>query len=358
LDGFTSSGAPEEFLVSVVVPCYNEEAGIAEFHKRLSSVMASLGCNWEVVYVNDGSTDQTLRALETIHGLVPTAAVLNLSRNFGKEIALTAGLDHARGDAVVIIDADLQDPPELIPTLVFAWRDGWDMVYAQRRTRDGETWLKKFTADSFYRVMEHLGSKVILPRNTGDFRLISRRALNALLKMREHHRFMKGMFAWVGFPSRSVLYDRAPRYAGGTSWNYWKLWNFALEGITGFTVAPLKIATYAGGLVAGAAIVYGCTMIIRTILFGNPVPGYPSLIVIILFLGGVQLITLGLMGEYIGRIFNEAKNRPLYFLERYLPTELGSTNKNEIPTDDEVFLNANADRSYIDTKRRDGPSLI
>jgi glycosyltransferase involved in cell wall biosynthesis len=305
-----------KIMFSVVVPCYNEAEGIDEFHRRLALVMEELGGVWEVVYVNDGSRDATLIRLEALRRSHPHVALVNLSRNFGKEIALTAGLDHARGEAVIVIDADLQDPPELIPQLAAGWREGFDVVYAQRRARHGETWLKKTTASGFYRLMQRTG-RVQLPRDTGDFRLISRRAANALLGLREQHRFMKGLFAWVGFPSKAVLYDRDSRYAGASSWNYWKLWNFALEGITGFTVLPLKVATYLGLLVALSAVTYGGIIIVRTILYGNSVPGYPSVMAVILFLGGAQLITLGVIGEYLGRVFNETKQRPLYLVERY-----------------------------------------
>ena len=309
-------------VFSVVVPCFNEAAGIAQFHARLRAVMDGLGAPWEVVYVNDGSADPTLARVEALRAADPRVALLNLSRNFGKEIALTAGLDHARGEAVVVIDADLQDPPEVIPALVAAWRSGFDMVYAQRRMREGETWLKRATADAFYRVMQRIGG-VRLPRDAGDFRLMSRRAVDALLRLREQHRFMKGLFAWVGYPSVAVLYDRAPRHAGTSSWSYWRLWNLALEGITGFTVVPLKVATYLGLAVAVFAAVFGGQLVVRTLLFGNPVPGYPSLMAVVLFLGGAQLMTLGVIGEYLGRVFNETKQRPLYLVERYCPAEAG-----------------------------------
>ncbi len=318
-DGVDGRQTPAAPTFSVVVPVYNEGEGLLEFHGRLSRVMGALGEPWEVVYVNDGSRDDSLSVLEGLHSDDPACALVNLSRNFGKEIAMTAGLDHSRGAAVVIIDADLQDPPEVIPELVKAWRQGWDMAYAQRRVRAGESWLKRVTADAFYRTMQRVG-RVRLPRNTGDFRLMSRRAVDALLQLREHHRFMKGLFAWVGFPSVAVPYDRAPRYAGRTSFNYWKLWNFALEGITSFTVMPLKVATYLGLATALVALVYGGQIILRTLLFGNPVPGYPSLMAVLLFLGGAQLMTLGVMGEYLGRVFNETKRRPLYLVERYAPS--------------------------------------
>ncbi len=296
--------------LTVVVPCYNEAEVLPLFHARAIAALAETGTDWMLLYVNDGSTDATLDAMHTL----PGATVLNLSRNFGKEAAATAGIDHATGDAVILIDADLQDPPELIPELVRRWRQGFDMVYAQRRARDGDSWFKRRTARAFYRVMQGVG-RVSLPPDTGDFRLMSRRVVEALGRLREQHRFMKGLFAWVGYPTCAVPYDRAPRAAGTTKWTYWRLWNFALDGITGFTVMPLKIATYFGLLVAVVAVIYGALILVRTLLIGNPVPGYPSLLVVVLFLGGVQLMTLGVIGEYLGRVFNETKQRPLYLVE-------------------------------------------
>lgn len=303
-------------VFSVVVPCFNEAEVLDEFHRRLCSVMEALE-SWEVVYVNDGSTDATLACQAALHRSDPRVVVVNLSRNFGKEIATTAGLDQARGEAVILIDADLQDPPELIPELVEGWREGFDTVYAQRRTRAGESWFKIFTARMFYRVMQTF-TGVALPANTGDFRLMSRRVLTALQELPEHHRFMKGLFAWVGYPSRAVLYDRAPRFAGKTSWSYWKLWSLALEGITSFTTTPLKLATYIGLIISTLAGLYGLWIIGKTMVFGSDFPGYPSLMVVVLFMGGAQLVFLGIIGEYLGRIFNETKRRPLYFVERVL----------------------------------------
>lgn len=302
--------------VSIVVPAYNEAEVLPNFHSRLARVMRRTGEAWEVVFVNDGSRDGTLAIMHELRRIDPHVAVLNLSRNFGKEIAVTAGLDHARGDAVVVIDADLQDPPEVIPALIAAWRQGFDTVYAQRRRRDGESWVKKATAHAFYRVMRRVGN-LDMPPDAGDFRLISRRVVEALRQVRERHRFMKGLFAWVGFPSTHVLYNRAPRHAGQTKWNYWKLWNFALEGITSFTVMPLKCATYMGVAIALLAGVYLVQLLFRTLVFGNPVAGYPSLLAVILFMGGAQFVMLGIMGEYLGRIFNETKRRPLYLVEAY-----------------------------------------
>jgi polyisoprenyl-phosphate glycosyltransferase len=259
----------------------------------------------------------------------PRVAIVNLSRNFGKEIATTAGLDHAKGDAVILIDSDLQDPPEVIPDLVLAWRRGFDTVYAQRRKRYGETWLKRATAAAFYRIMQR-ASSVRVPADTGDFRLMSRRAVVALLELREQHRFVKGLYAWVGFPSCAVVYDRHPRYAGSSAWNYWKLWNFALEGITSFTTVPLRFATYLGLGVGFGAAVFLAQLVVRTAIFGNDVPGYPSLMAVVLFLGGAQLVTLGCVGEYLGRVFNEVKLRPLYFVERYEESQSAPPLRSEI----------------------------
>jgi glycosyltransferase involved in cell wall biosynthesis len=304
--------------LSVVVPCFNEALGLAAFHQRLATVMDSVGLAWTVIYIDDGSRDQTRQAIASLAVADRRVEILGLSRNFGKEAATTAGLDHARGDAVIIIDADLQDPPEVIPDLVSVWRRGVDVVYAKRRLREGETWLKRTTASAFYRLMGAVGD-IDLPSDTGDFRLMSRRAVDALGELRERHRFMKGLFAWIGFPSEAVLYDRAPRYAGHSNWTYWRLWNFAIDGITAHTVMPLKIATYLGLAIAAMSGIYGMVIVVRTLLFGSSVPGYPSLLVVTLFLGGAQLMTLGVIGEYLGRVFNETKHRPLYLVEQYRP---------------------------------------
>jgi len=305
-------------LLSIIVPVYNEQDVLHAFHERLTAALAGIRYAIEVVYINDGSTDSSLDLLNELYEKDPCVSLIDLSRNFGKEIAMTAGLHKAQGDAVIVIDADLQDPPELIPQLISEWENGYDVVYARRSQRKGETWLKKASAASFYRIIQRL-SKVRIPQDTGDFRLLSRRAVAALNTLPEQHRFMKGLFAWIGYKQKAVYYDRDPRFAGQTKWNYWKLWNFAIEGITSFTTAPLKFATYIGFVAAFAAFVYGSYIVVRTLIFGNPVPGYPSLIVIILFLGGVQLMAIGVVGEYVGRIFTETKNRPLYFLNDYKP---------------------------------------
>jgi polyisoprenyl-phosphate glycosyltransferase len=307
-------------MVSVVVPVYDEAEVLEIFHARLAAAMNATGVDWEVVYVNDGSRDRSLDIMHSLKAQNAHVAVLNLSRNFGKEIALTAGLDRAAGDAVVVIDADLQDPPELIPELLEVWATGIDVVYAQRQSRLGESWLKRQTAFAFYRIMRRL-TKIDIPPDTGDFRLMSRRSVDALLQLREHHRFMKGLFAWVGFSARAVPYLREARAGGSSKWNYWKLWNFALEGITGFSVLPLKVATYLGLGIAFLSGLYAVYLVILTLVYGNPVPGYPSLLVAILFMGSTQLVVLGIIGEYLGRSFNELKNRPLYFVESYNPPE-------------------------------------
>lgn len=301
-------------LLSVVVPVFNEEEVIGEFHRRVLASLRQLPSAFEVIYVNDGSGDRSPEILREIVRGDERVALIDLSRNFGKEAAMTAGLDHAKGDATVIIDADLQDPPELIPELARLYSTGdHDVIYAQRASRRGETFLKKASAHLFYRVIGRV-TGIDVPRDTGDFRLMNRRAVTALLQLRENHRFMKGLFAWIGFRQTAMQYDRDPRFAGKSKFNYWRLWNFSLEGITSFTTAPLKIAAYVGLATSVGAALYGLAIVLGTLLFGNPVAGYPSLLVVVLFLGGLQLLTLGIIGEYLGRIFNEAKHRPLYFV--------------------------------------------
>lgn len=324
MDAKAECSSAENMFISVVVPLYNEQEVLRTFHQRLSAVLKGLPARTEILYVNDGSSDGSCEILNELCRNDDTVAVLELSRNFGKEIAMTAGLDHAGGDAVVIIDADLQDPPELIPEFIQYWRQGYDVVYAQRVLRDGEPFLKKFTASMFYRLMQRVG-RVKIPPDTGDFRLLSRRAVDALKQLREQHRFMKGLFAWIGFPQKAVTYRRDPRHAGKTKWNYWRLWNFALEGITSFTEAPLKVSTYIGISAALVAFLYGCWIILKTLLYGEPVQGYPSLMVVVLFLGGVQLAAIGILGEYVGRMFMEVKNRPLYVVNDYRPSVAASS---------------------------------
>ncbi len=305
-----------EFMISVVVPVYNEMEVLPGFHERVSRVLDSLLLNTEIVYVNDGSEDDSLSLLNKIREQDVRVAIIDLSRNFGKEIAMTAGLHKAEGDAVVVIDADLQDPPELIPRLIEEWQKGYDVIYAKRARREGESGFKKLTAHIFYRIMRTIG-QIKIPEDTGDYRLLSRRAVDALNTLSEQHRFMKGLFTWIGYRQKAVMYERDPRYAGESKWNYWHLWNFAIEGITSYSSAPLKLASYLGLLTALGAFSYGIFIVVRTLLYGDPVQGYPSMIVIILFLGGVQLMSIGILGEYVGRIFTETKRRPLYFVNNF-----------------------------------------
>lgn len=299
--------------LSVVVPAYNEAPVLAAFYARAVAALDATGLAWEIVIADDGSADGTADVVRALHAADPRVGLVSLSRNFGKEIAMTAGLDHARGQAVVVIDADLQDPPELIGEFVRLWQAGHDVVYARRTEREGETAAKRATAHLFYRLMNRLADRPI-PADVGDFRLMSRRAVDSLLQMRERHRFMKGLFSWIGFSQVEVTYARAPRAAGTTKWNYWRLWNLSLEGITSFSIRPLQVASYVGFAISMIALAYGAYFVVNTLVNGNPVAGYPSLLVIVLFLGGVQLMTLGIIGEYIGRIFNETKQRPLYLV--------------------------------------------
>jgi glycosyltransferase involved in cell wall biosynthesis len=299
--------------LSVVVPVYNEEQNLDYLFERLISVLNRLNMTYEIVCVNDGSKDNTIERLIEHHQKNPAIKVVNLSRNYGKEIALSAGLDYTCGDAVVPIDADLQDPPELIAELVAKWREGYDVVLATRRSRQGESWAKRFTANAFYRIIDRI-SHVPIPRDTGDFRLIDRRVVDAIKQLPERNRFMKGLFAWVGFKQTSILYDRPSRYKGETTWNYWRLWNLALDGITSFSFIPLKVWSYIGLLVAIPAFFYASFLVIRTVLFGVDLPGYASIMVAVLFLGGVQLVSLGVLGEYLGRVYEEVKGRPLYLV--------------------------------------------
>ena len=313
---------PSHRSLTVVVAAYNEQAALPLLHPRIRAALAGLDFETRVLYVDDGSRDDTWAVIDSLAAADPRAAGLKLSRNFGKELALTAGLDHADADAVVVIDADLQDPPELIPEFLAKWREGFDAVFGTREVREGETWLKKLTAHAFYRVMGKLSTTPI-PSDTGDFRLLSRRAVEALRGLRERHRFMKGLFTWVGFRQVALPYRRDPRHAGVSKFNYWKLWNFALEGITSFSSAPLRIATYLGVATAFVAFAFGVWIVLKTLIWGDTVPGYPSLMVVILFLGGVQLMALGIIGEYLGRLYEESKARPLYLIDRWRPARDG-----------------------------------
>lgn len=300
--------------ISIITPMLNEEASIDAFLSRLCPILENTGLSWEIICVDDGSTDRTLERLREHHARDPRIKGLSLSRNFNKERALTAGLAHARGDAVIPIDADLQDPPEVIPELIARWQQGFDVVIAVRDNRDADTWLKRATANGFYRFFNRM-SRLRIPENTGDFRLMSRRAVDEVLRLPERNRFMKGLFAWVGFPTATVLYRRAERVQGNSTWTYWRLWNFALDGIAAFSTVPLRVWSYFGLLTSAAAFLYALWIIFCTLFTGIEVPGYASLMVVMLFLGGIQLMSLGVIGEYVGRIYQETKARPLYVIK-------------------------------------------
>lgn len=307
--------------ISILIPAYNEEEVLSPLLERLDGLAnKNKSYNFEFLFVNDGSRDRTLEILKKNAKKNPRIAYVNLSRNFGKETAMLAGLDHVTGDATVIIDADLQDPPELIPDMIGYWEEGFDDVYARRRSRAGEGWFKKKSSEWFYSLLQR-STHITIQRDTGDFRLLSRRAVEALKEFRESERYTKGMYSWVGFKKKEILYDRDPRLAGQTKWNYPRLVNFAIDGITSFTTAPLRFSTFLGLTVSVLAFAYIVYLIFRTMFFGTDLAGYPSMMAVILFLGGVQLISLGIIGEYVGRIFNETKRRPLYFVEEYHKSE-------------------------------------
>lgn len=301
-------------LVSLVVPFYNESEGINLFFDAVVGVFSSLtDVEFEVVCVDDGSTDDTLAKLIGLIERDPRFRVIELSRNFGKEAALTAGIDAARGDAVIPFDADLQDPPELILELIEQWRKGAEVVLARRADRSSDAFLKQKTAAFFYRIHNSLSS-IKIPDNVGDFRLMDRVAVDALKRLPERQRFMKGLFTWVGYRTVTVEYTRNPRAAGTTKFSGWKLWNFAVEGITSFSTVPLRIWTYIGGIGALFTIFYGLFIVLRTLILGIDLPGYASLLVSILFFGSLQLIGIGVLGEYLGRIYMENKQRPIYLV--------------------------------------------
>ena len=305
--------------LTVVVAARNEAEALPALHPRIAAVLHRLeGVDAQVLYVDDGSTDTTWEVMQGLARQDPRVSLLRLSRNFGKELALTAALDQVETGAVLILDADGQDPPELIPQFVAKWREGYDDVHGTRIQREGEGWLKRATAAGFYRVIGRL-SKTPIPADTGDFRLLSPRALAALRQLRERHRFMKGLFGWVGFNQVAIPYRREARLAGRSNFGLWKLWNFALEGITSFSTAPLRVATYFGLLTAVFAFLFAVWIIVKAALYGDPVAGWPTMMVVILFLGGIQLIALGLIGEYLGRLYDESKQRPLYLVDVWQP---------------------------------------
>ncbi len=309
-------------LISILIPAYNEEEVLPLLIERLGKLANDNDSyNFEFLFVNDGSRDRTLEMIKTYAEKDMAISYINLSRNFGKEIAMVAGFDYVKGDAMVIIDADLQDPPELIPDMIKLWEDGYDDVFARRRSRAGESLIKKKTSQWYYKILQS-STRIPIQVDTGDFRLLDRRCIEALKAFRESERYTKGMFSWIGYRKKEILYDRDPRAAGETKWNYGKLVNLAIDGITSFTTAPLRISTFFGALVSFVAFLYIAYLVLRP-LFGVPTgDGYSSMMAVVLFLGGVQLLSLGIIGEYIGRIFNESKQRPLYFVEDYHETTL------------------------------------
>jgi len=305
------------FRLSIVVPMFNEAEVLEAFFSRVAPIAADQTGDYEIICVDDGSRDATLAMLSEYHAKNPNIKVVSFSRNFGKEAALTAGLDSASGDAIIPIDADLQDPPELIPELVAKWREGYDMVLAVRESRDSDSALKRMTANLFYKMAGRL-SNTPIPPNAGDFRLMDRRVVEALRLLPERNRFAKGLFGWLGFSQAIVKYTRPERAAGETKWKYWRLWNYALDGIFSFSTLPLRIWTYLGMLVSAGALAYMVWIILRTLIVGVDVPGYASLLVVILLFSGLNMIGLGMLGEYLGRVFIEVKQRPLYLVDKRL----------------------------------------
>jgi len=302
--------------ISILIPAYNEEDVLEHLYQRLGKLANdNKDYDFEFMFADDGSTDKTLQIIKDYAETDDRIGYISLSRNFGKEIGMIAGLDHVTGDATVIIDADLQDPPELIPKMIKFWEQGYDDVYAKRNSREGETWIKLITANAYYWLLGKMTPNINIPKNTGDFRLLDRRCVEALKQLRESERYTKGMFSWIGYKKKEINYDRDPRAAGEVKQNYKKLFNLAFDGITSFSTTPLRISTALGIIVSLSAFIYLIVVLAKAAMFGDAVAGYPSLMAVILFLGGVQLLSIGIIGEYVGRIFKEVKQRPLYFVE-------------------------------------------
>ncbi len=303
--------------ITIIVPSYNEEEALPHLYERLNNMMNKLTqYEFEVLFINDGSKDKTLELIKEMRSKDRRISYVNFSRNFGKEIAMIAGLDYAQGDAVIFIDADLQDPPEIIPELIKYWEEGYDDVYARRNSRKGETFLKKFTSKMYYKVLQSL-TRVEIQKDTGDFRLLDRRCVNALKKMRETQRCSKSMFSWMGYNKKEVMYDRDPRIAGKTKWNYKKLIDLAIDGITAFTTSPLRVSTLLSIPTFLSFAIYFIYIILNVIINNYKVQGYQVILLLNLFFFGLIILLIGIIGEYLGRIFNETKNRPLYFVDEY-----------------------------------------
>ena len=305
--------------ISILVPCYNEEASLPLFYVELIKVMSDPRLSmydWELLLVNDGSKDKTLEIMKSLREADNRVSYVDLSRNFGKEKAMLAGFDYVTGDCMIIMDADLQDPPSLIPEMVSWWEQGYDDIYAKRQSRGEESWLRKSFSLLFYKILQKT-TKIEVLQNVGDFRLLDKSCIKALRQIRESERYTKGMFCWIGFRKKEILFDRGDRVAGKSAWNFWSLFSLAIEGITSFTTSPLRISSIFGFIVSILAFIYMAFFLIKTWIFGDPVQGFPTLITVILFLGGVQLIAIGILGEYIARIFNETKNRPTYIIREH-----------------------------------------
>lgn len=303
--------------ISIIIPAYNEEESLPILYERLSKLMGNMkSYEFEILFINDGSKDKTIEIIKSMREKDNRICYVDFARNFGKEIAMIAGLDYATGDCVIFMDADLQDPPELIPELVKFWEEGYDDVYAKRQSRKGETWLKKFTSKMYYRVLQHV-TKVEIQEDTGDFRLLDRRCVNALKKLRESQRNTKSMFSWIGYKKKEVLYDRDPRIAGSTKWNYAKLMDLAIDGITSLTTSPLRISTFIAIPTFMVLFVYFIYVIAKSIIIHEAIQAFQAIILLILFFSGIQILLFGITGEYLGRIFNETKNRPLYLVNEY-----------------------------------------
>ena len=303
--------------ISIIIPAYNEQESLPILYERLTKLMENLNnYEFEVLFVNDGSKDKTIEIIKELREKDERICYVDFARNFGKEIAMIAGLDYATGDCVIFMDADLQDPPELVPELVKYWEEGYDDVYAKRKSRKGETWLKKFTSKMYYKVLQHI-TRVEIQEDTGDFRLLDRRCVNALKKLRESQRNTKSMFSWIGYKKKEVLYDRDPRVAGSTKWNYGKLMDLAIDGITSLTTSPLRISTFIAIPTFIVLFGYFVYVIAKCFVVNQPIQAYQSIILLILFFSGIQILLFGIVGEYLGRIFNETKNRPLYLVNEY-----------------------------------------
>ena len=310
--------------ITIMVPCYNEQESLPLFYEALGKIMQDERLSeyeWELLFINDGSKDNTLAILKALREKDERVSYIDLSRNFGKEKAMLSGFDYATGDCMIIMDADLQDPPGLIPEMISWWEQGYEDVYAKRKTRGEESYLRKSFSLLFYKILQKT-TKIEVLQNVGDFRLLDRSCINALKNIRESERYTKGMFCWIGFKKKEILFDRGDRVAGKSAWNFWSLFSLAIEGITSFTTSPLRISSIFGLIVSVVAFLYMMFILIKTLLYGDPVQGFPTIMTVVLFLGGVQLLSIGILGEYIARIFNESKNRPTYIVREYNGTKL------------------------------------